>query len=58
MEAALADAAFVDAESEQAFALAVVPLGLASHDRDAGQVALSVVVLVTLLRLPPEKALL
>lgn len=58
MEAALTHAAFVVAERQHPLTLAVIPLRLAGDDREAGQVALGVVVLVTLFGLPSKEALL
>lgn len=58
MEAALADAAPVVLLRQHSLALMVVPLDLAGDDRVAGQIALGVVVLMSLLRLPAKKPLL
>lgn len=58
VEPAPAQSALVGGQGLHAVALRVVPLDLAGDDGEAGQVALSVVVLVTLLRLPAEQALL
>lgn len=52
------DARLIGCEGVHAVSLLVVPLGLASDDGVAGQVAVRVVVLVTLLRLPAQQTLL